>query len=328
MFLEQGTKLQNKFWKYLLGSLLIFVGLSIGQILISLIVFLTASVNLTKLPNTANGSLGALSPNIVLLLFLIVYTAALTAIYFVSRYLHNQTWQSLITSRTEIDWRRIFFSFGLCTTFSIVFYCFLIYFWPDEQVFIFKPLAFAIYFIIIICLSFLRAFTEQVVYCGYLMQGFANLSANRWFPMIMVAVISSLVYITHPEIGAKGYITMFFFQLIYALFFCVLTLMDEGIELAIGFYTATLLITQCFWTSDDTAIKTASLFMTLNHDHPETGIGLENIVERLIIIPIFLLICSKKYGWANWKQKLLGQIEVLPIVKAIEKYPDTIQSEH
>jgi len=28
----------------------------------------------------------------------------------------------------------------------------------------------------------------------------------------------------------------------------------------------------------------------------------------LVILPVYLLILSKKYGWKNWKEKLFGPV--------------------
>ena len=313
MFLELGVKPQNKFWKYLVGSLIFLLGFTIGQIMISLVVMLLESVNHTsKLPAIGSASLGYLPPNVTLFLLAIAYVISLATLYFIFRYLHRQNWTSVTTSRPKTDWNRTVFAFAVSAIYWILCYSVLVYFWPDEQTFQFRPIPFLIFFCILIVLTFLRAMTEQTFYYGYMMQGFANLCGNRWFPLLMVSIVSSVIYATHPEISAMGFVEMALFQFIYSLFFSVLVLMDEGIELAIGFEAATLLIMESFFTSEATALKTDALFTTF-YDESETsdyGIGLENYVIRITIIVLFLLICAQKYRWTNWKEKLTGKINV------------------
>jgi len=305
MFLEQGIKPQNKFWKYLLGSLLILLGFSVGQFIISMCVMLSASLNhKSKLPTTGNGTLSYLPPNVTLFLLLITYVIALLSMYFIFQYLHRQSFRSVTTSRLKIDWHRIFFAFWVSAVYWAFCYLIIISIFPDDQVFVFKPIPFLIYLSILIFLTFVRSSTEVTVYYGYLMQGFANLSGNRWFPIILIAVISSIIYTLHPEISAVEFLTVFIAHLIYTLFFCVLTLMDEGIELAVGFNSAQLLVTQLFFTSESASLKTNALFVVTN-ENP----SFENFVTTPVICIIFLMICSKKYHWQNWQSKLTGKLK-------------------
>jgi len=308
MFLEQGVKPQNKFWKYLLGAAIIILGFSIGQILLDLLVILVASSDhSSKIPGTANRALGYLPPNVTLCLLMITYLITLGVMYLVFRYLHQQTWKSFVTSRVKINWPRILFALSLGAAYWILWYSSLVYLYPAEQKFAFKPLPFALYFSILFILTFIRSLTEQLVYVGYLLQGFANLSKNRWFPLIMVSVISSAIYATHPEISARGFITMFSYQFILSFFLCVITLMDEGIELAVGFCAAKMLINQCFFTSETTALKTSALFVSIDTGENSSFV-LQDFTGRFIIIAIFILICSKKYHWRDWRFKLSGKI--------------------
>ena len=89
------------------------------------------------------------------------------------------------------------------------------------------------------------------------------------------------------------------------LFLGILTLMDEGMELALGFHAANNLIAALLITSDWSAFQTESILK----DNSEPSAGFEILVPVFIIFPILLFIFSKKYGWTNWKEKLTGKIE-------------------
>ena len=136
------------------------------------------------------------------------------------------------------------------------------------------------------------------------MQGFANLAKNKWFPLVMTSVIFGTMHIANPEVQKLGYIIMIYY-IGTGLFLGILTLMDEGMELALGFHAANNLIAALLITSDWSAFQTESILK----DNSEPSAGFEILVPVFIIFPILLFIFSKKYGWTNWKEKLTGKIE-------------------
>jgi hypothetical protein len=89
-----------------------------------------------------------------------------------------------------------------------------------------------------------------------------------------------------------------------------MTLMDEGLELALGFHAANNMFTALLVTSDWSALQTDAL-LTYIVD-PEKIAFSEIAGPVLIIYPILLFILSKKYGWTNWKDKLFGNVEEPP----------------
>jgi membrane protease YdiL (CAAX protease family) len=88
------------------------------------------------------------------------------------------------------------------------------------------------------------------------------------------------------------------------LFLGVLTLMDEGLELALGFHAANNLTAALLVTAEWTAFQTNSLY----RDISEPELGWEVFAPVLIVYPILLLILSKKYGWTDWKERLTGKV--------------------
>jgi hypothetical protein len=89
------------------------------------------------------------------------------------------------------------------------------------------------------------------------------------------------------------------------LFLGILTLMDEGLELAIGFHAANNLSGALFVTTDWTVFQTNSILKDIS----EPQVGVDVILPILVVYPLLLFIFSKKYGWTNWKEKLMGSIE-------------------
>ncbi|AYN04825.1 CPBP family intramembrane glutamic endopeptidase [Flavobacterium sp. 140616W15] len=305
MFLEQGVKNENKFWKYLLGSVFIITASFVGQIPLTLAIAYETLVNKIPYPTSEAGIMTIFESNVTLFLILISFVFALAGVYFAVRYIHHQTFLSVTTSRQKVDWNRILFSFGLWGIFTAILTVLFYYLNPEDFIINFKPIPFAILFVIATILIPIQTSTEEYVFRGYLMQGFANLARNKWFPLLMTSVIFGVMHIFNPEVSKMGYIIMIYY-IGTGLFLGIITLMDEGIELALGFHAANNLVGALLVTSDWSVFQTHSVFKDIS----EPSAGVDVILPVIVIYPIMLFIFSKKYNWTNWKEKLTGEITI------------------
>ena len=167
----------------------------------------------------------------------------------------------------------------------------------------FKPVPFAILVLIGIVLIPIQTSSEEYIFRGYLMQGFANLAKNKWFPLLMTSVIFGGMHWFNPEVAKIGPIILVYY-IGTGLFLGMITLMDEGMELALGFHAANNLVGALLVTSDWSAFQTHSVFKDIS----DPSAGLDVIVPVVFIYPILLFIFSRKYNWKNWKEKLTGKI--------------------
>lgn len=304
MFLENAVTPENKFWKYIVGSVIVIAASFIGQIPFMIAIAFKSFSSGKPFPTDEKSLLSFLNPNLSLFLLMLSFAFAFLAIYLVIKYLHKQTFLSVTTSRNKMDWKRFFFSFSIWGIFTIASTVIMYYVNPEGFEINFKPIPFAILAVIAIILIPIQTSTEEYIFRGYLMQGFANLAKNKWFPLVMTSVIFGTMHIANPEVQKLGYIIMIYY-IGTGLFLGILTLMDEGMELALGFHAANNLIAALLITSDWSAFQTESILK----DNSEPSAGFEILVPVFIIFPILLFIFSKKYGWTNWKEKLTGKIE-------------------
>lgn len=305
MFIEQGIRSENKFWKYLLGSVFIISASFVGQLPLLVAVIGKTILKGASYPSTNEEIMRFFEPNLTFFLLLISFVFAFAGIYFVVKYLHQQTMLSVTTSRKKVDWNRILFSFGLWSVFSIATTLTYHFFYPNLYLLDFKPIPFAILFVIAVVLVPIQTSTEEYVFRGYLMQGFGNLAKNKWFPLLMTSVIFGGMHLFNPEVSKIGNI-IFVYYIGTGLFLGIITLMDEGMELALGFHAANNLIGALLVTSDWTAFQTHSIFKDLSE--PQAGIDV--ILPVVLIYPILLFVFSRKYQWNNWKEKLTGKINL------------------
>src|SRR5690606_7658902 len=207
--------------------------------------------------------------------------------------------------RLKVDWKRIFFAFALWGGLTVALTLADYYLNPQDYEFNFKPVPFAILAVLAIILIPMQTSFEEYLFRGYLMQGLGIQLRSRLFPLIFTSVMFGLMHIANPEVEKIGYIALIYY-IGTGLFLGVVTLMDDGLELALGFHAANNLITALLLTSDWSAFQTHSVFK----DKSDPSAGFDILLPVLIIFPILLFIFSRKYKWNSWKERLTGPVKL------------------
>ncbi|MBX9887876.1 MAG: CPBP family intramembrane metalloprotease [Flavobacteriaceae bacterium] len=304
MFIEQGITKGNFFGKYLMGSVLIFFASAIGQTPLIIAIAYESATSGRAFPTGNDTMMRFFEPNLTLFLLLISFVFALYGVFLVVKYLHKQTMLSVTTARKKIDWSRVFYSYIIWSIFTVLSTALYFFITPQDFVVNFKPVPFFILLAIGTLLIPIQTTTEEYVFRGYLMQGFGNLSRNKWFPLLMTSLIFGGMHFFNPEVTKMGNILLVYY-VGTGLFLGILTLMDDGLELALGFHAANNLIGALLVTSDWTVFQTHSILKDISE--PEAGVDV--ILPLVVVYPILLYIFSKKYHWTEWKEKLTGKIE-------------------
>ncbi len=305
MFIQQAVSEENKFWKYLIGSVVVIAASFIGQLPLVIALLFKSFATDDAFPTTNEEVTKYLDSNLTLFLLMISFVFALAALFGWQRVIHKQSINSLTNTRKKIDWKRIFFAFGLWAAFLVIVTAADYIMEPENYQINFQLFPFLILAVIAIVMIPIQTSTEEYIFRGYLMQGFGILAGNRWFPLLMTSLIFGLMHIANPEVSKMGYIIMIYY-IGTGLFLGILTLMDEGIELSLGFHAANNLISALLVTSDWSAFQTNSIL----RDMSIPSAGFDVILPVFVIFPILLFIFSKKYGWTSWSEKLFGKIKL------------------
>jgi membrane protease YdiL (CAAX protease family) len=303
MFLEKVNKSPNIALRYLLGFVIIAFFYILGQIPLAMALIAGTLSSDKPMPTTEAQIMKFFSPNVTLALMLLIFVITMAGIIVVVRYLHNMRLKDIITAREKVDWNRIFFSFGLWAVVTLGTTLFFYFTAPENFVLNFKPIPFLILVVIAFTLLPIQTSTEEFIFRGYLMQGFGFLARNRWFPLLMTSVIFGLMHMMNPEVEKMGYILMVYY-IGTGLFLGIITLMDDGMELSLGFHAANNIITALLVTSDWSALQSESILKDIS----APSVGVEVLVPLVVIFPLLIFIFSKKYHWTDWKQKLTGKI--------------------
>ncbi|MFS4469216.1 lysostaphin resistance A-like protein [Maribacter sp. 2210JD10-5] len=304
MYIEQAFKGLSEGWRYILGIFVVFVAWQFigGVPLVAALLMKSDSLAIL-----ASGDMGTMSnilgTNTFLFFMLLTFAIGLVSLFLFVKFVHKQTISSLTTSRKKIDWKRIGFAFTLWSIISVIFILIDIYFSPEDYEFNFQLIPFLILALIAVIMIPIQTSMEEYFMRGYMMQGLGVMTKSRLFPLLFTSLLFGLLHILNPEVQKLGYGIMVFY-IGTGFFLGILTLMDEGLELALGFHAANNLTAALLVTADWTAFQTDSVY----RDVSDPVLGWDVLIPVFVIFPILLLIFSKKYKWTNWKERLTGKV--------------------
>lgn len=371
MFIEQAYRGKHDFWLYLVGSFMVAVAAMMGQIPLTIAIFLDRGLDVVGMSQTQ--LMQSLDPNLLIFLLLLSFAIGFVGLKLAVKYLHQISLMTITTTRKKVDWGRILLGFGLIAVFSSVSILIDYQSNPENYVWNFKPMPLLILCLIAIVMVPIQTSLEEYLFRGYLMQGFGMGTRHEYFsvglivtilitlilfganyrydldlgknvliafaslvilvgihmflqmkevylkpayktfnasfqfkftPLIITSLIFGLLHLANPEVGKLGY-SILFFYIGTGLFLGIITLMDEGMELALGFHAGNNLVGIILVTANWTAFQSESLLK----DVAEPSIGFDVFLPLLIVYPIFYIIMAKMYKWNHWKEKLFGKIE-------------------
>ena len=309
MYIVQAYKFLHDWWRYLIGAFVIFFASQIAALpLVGAVAYkiIQDGGDLSALEDP-NVLMTVLDSNLTLFLMLLSFAIGLVVLYFTVKYFHKQPFTTVTTSRPKTDWGRVWFGFMLVAVTTIFFTGLDYYMTPENYELQFDLVPFLILAVIAIFMIPLQTSFEEYLFRGYLMQGLGVIAKNRWFPLIVTSVIFGGLHFFNPEVEKLGPIIMVYY-IGTGFFLGIITLMDEGLELALGFHAGNNLVAALLVTADWTVFQTNSVLKDIS----EPSAGFDVLGPVLILYPIFLGIMAYKYKWKDWGTKLFGKVNPPP----------------
>lgn len=300
MYLSQGLKGKNDLWRYLLGIFIVFMGYFVGQLPMYGVLFSRFSSNtdlgtdeLNNFEQNLNFELLGIDKNVGLIILILMFVFAVIALYFVVTKLHNKKFMDLITPNRKINYNKIAFGFILWLILSLAMEGINYLMEPENYTFRWSGSSFIVLLLISITLLPIQTSFEELFFRGYIMQGLAFFTRNKWIAVLGASIFFGLVHGTNPEIEQYGFWTMQLYYIIAGLFLALITVLDDGLELALGVHAATNIAGATLFTYKGSVLQTDSLFIT--EEIKPWLMTLSFVVGSII----FIYICTKKYNWSN-----------------------------
>jgi uncharacterized protein len=289
---------KNSLWRYLVMIAAVFiVSNTIGAIplLIGLVIQSFSNPDVFSLLSSSPNdySVTGISENALLVYMLFPFIAGLAALIFLMKPLHSRTFRSIINGTSRIRWSRFFIAFVVWLGLSALYLILYLNISPQNFTVNNKSYSIIILAVISFCLIPFQAGFEEVLFRGYLMQGFTTIIRYRWFPLIMTSILFGLMHAINPEVKEYGFFTMMPQYILFGLIFGVITILDDGIEAAIGAHAANNIFLCIMVTNKSSALQTAA-FYEQQTIYPWIELG-----ALLITGIIFILILKMIFRWRD-----------------------------
>ncbi len=293
----------NSLMKYI-GTILLLAStlIGFGQLPLMIALF-SKGVTVEDMEKMAGNDIRLLlGNNMFIMVQLIPFIILLLFLLFAVRKLHNRPILSLFTSRPEIDIKRIVFAFFTWSVFLFI-SLFLAMQTGADLKWNFNPNT----FIMLVGISFfiipLQTTFEELFFRGYLIQSFGRRFKAPVFPILISGVIFGLLHYSNPEVEVLG-IGILGYYILTGLFTSLMAVMDEGVELGIGFHAANNIFGCLIVTNQWQVFQTDALWI----DMSKPKIGIDLVITLFVLFPLMLFVFSKKYKWKSLKQGLLTKV--------------------
>jgi uncharacterized protein len=307
---------KNSFWRYVvMFAAVLIVSNTIGAIplLTSLLIKSVSNPGVFSqlAANPNDFSVIGLNPDAGFVMMLFPFIAGLIAFILLVKPLNNRTLKMTINGTGRIRWDRFFVS-GFVWLILSAFYLFF-YLKLDPENFTINNKTASLIILTIVSVVFIpfQAVFEELLFRGYLMQGFAALLRNRWFPLIMTSILFGLMHAFNPEVKDFGFFTMMPQYMVFGLIFGIITIMDDGIEAAMGAHTANNIFLCIMVTNRSSALQTQAFYEQYNI-HPWTEFS-----ALVVTGIIFVILLKMIFRWRTFSLLFEG----VKIPNAVNQIP-------
>jgi membrane protease YdiL (CAAX protease family) len=216
--------------------------------------------------------------------------------------LHLRPVKSIITGMARIRWGRILAGFGLWMLITILLECITYQLEPEEYIFSFDSAVFWPSLLAAIVLLPLQTSFEEVALRGYFMQGLGLATKSPLLALLISSTAFGLMHFANPEMESYG-ASMMFYYIGTGLFLGLITLMDEGLELALGVHFANNLYAASAVTYPSSVFIYPSVYQMKTMDVEGALLGWFIMASSMTLVFTFL------FKWKDWG-KLFRQINM------------------
>ena len=265
-YLALGLKGKNQWWRYVISVILIFVFLVIvGYIPVELYIDSGdfsgfSSEEIQEILDDDNFLAAGLNQSIGLLTMISGFIFGLIVLFLCYKFIHKKQILHLVNVTKKTRWKHVFFGFGVWAVLFVIstFTDMLVH--TDDYQFTFEWNRF--YPLLLVCLFFLpfQVAFEEFFLRGYVMQGLYNVLPIPAFSIILSSLFFAALHMSNPEVEAFGWYIMMPYYIGSALMFGILTVWDEGIEIAMGVHLANNILLALTVSYEDAVLQVDSIW--------------------------------------------------------------------
>lgn len=308
--LERALDGQNQIWKYIVLFLVAFLGgQMIGSVPLLTVIFtkmFTSGTVTVRPENMMDFSAYGISGNLGFALLIFAFVAIFITFALLVKPFHKRTVTETINGRDYIRKDRIWMGilvWGIVMIANLIISLFAAQEGDVEVRFDIAKLI-PLLLIVLILLPF-QTTIEEILFRGYLTQGVAARTRSRWAALIIVSVLFGLMHSFNPEVIKFGFWIAMPQYVTVGLLWGIISILDDGIEIAIGMHFINNAFGALFTTHADSAFQTDAIFKFSNLD-PKFS----DLIYLVITSVVVVFILAKIYKWDF--SILNKKVEVVP----------------
>lgn len=287
-FLENASEGKNNWWRYLLtvivslvgGSLL--AGIILGMLLAVISVFFAGEISniYPFIQSTIS------NPIFLVVLVGISYTISVFLFYICLRFVHHKKFLSVINTVSGLRWKLLFKGLVLWALILFILSLPSLIFNQGGYEITYNSESFLILLIICLLAFPIQASFEEILFRGYLMQGFSLVSKKPWVPLVLTSLIFGSVHVLN---GTNLYMDLSIVAstFVIGMMLGIIALGDNGIETAMGVHIANNLYVALFLNSADSGLPGLPSMVTTQASEPFSGLPFLILAALLMITILF-----------------------------------------
>ena len=227
----------------------------------------------------------------------LAYAVGLVGVWIVVKLIHKKRLTQVVTGRTSFDYSRVLYAMPVGLFISLLGLLIVRFTFPVEMTFRVPVLWEYLPFVLLaLVLTPLQAGLEEVIFRGYILQGLILLTRNKLVLALVTTVVFVLPHLANPEPWAYGVGWYVIGIMSMGTFFALLTLLDGGIELAVGFHAIHNLFIILVANRKVSVFETPSLFVI----HGDQSAQFATFLLSTCSYALLVAICNQKYEWFTY----------------------------
>lgn len=291
--------------RYLLTLATLGVGLVVGGVLVGVVLGIAGA---TIDPDATSTAVTPDALGVPPLLFFVIALVPFVVLFFVLwgclRVLHRRPLRSLV-SPDRVDSARLVHAGAawgglmLATTLAAMALD------PGSYRFVFEPVAFLQLAGVALLLIPIQASTEELLMRGYLMQGLARWTRSGWIALVSTSLLFGALHGMNTEVAVHGALLTMPYYIGFGLLMGGMTLVDDGLELALGIHIANNLFGTVLVTSPESSLPTPALVRA-----ESAALSAGSLLLWFVTAGAFVLLMARRYNW-TWAAfaNALGRVE-------------------
>jgi uncharacterized protein len=176
--------------------------------------------------------------------------------------LHGRGFLSLVNVESSLQFQRLFWGFSIWGLQNLFFTCLDILAHPKDYQFTFEPSHWFLLLGLGVLFVPIQTSIEEFLYRGYLMQGLSLISRHPLLLIVGTSVAFAIPHLGNPEMQ-RGFVWGALSYFAWGVFFALITLKDQGLELALGAHAANNLFSFLGVNTPDSVLPTQALYTYL-----------------------------------------------------------------